>query len=139
MDFVSQNIFLITIAVISGLALFLPILRDAQNQSQQVTPSQAVMLMNRQHAVIVDVREEAELADGRIDGSRHIPAGEMDKRVGELEKFKSRPVILVCETGSRSARSLASLRKAGIAQAYNLAGGIKAWKDAGQPLISGKA
>lgn len=139
MDFVSQNIFLITIAVISGFALFLPMLRDAQNQSQQVTPSQAVMLMNRQHALIVDIRETAELTAGRIDGSRHIPAAELSQRLGELEKFKSKPVILVCESGSRSARALGALRKAGFAQAYNLAGGIKGWKDASQPLTTSKA
>lgn len=139
MDFVSQNIFLITLAVVSGLALFLPILRDAQAATSQVSPSQAVMLMNRQNAVIIDVREAAELANGKIEGARHIPAGELKTRSGELEKFKARPIILVCESGARSGRALADLRKAGFAQAYNLAGGIKAWKDAGQPLSSGKA
>lgn len=138
MEFVSQNLFLVTLAIISGLALFLPMLRDAQQSASQVSPSQAVMLMNRQNAVIVDVREAAELGNGRIEGARHIPAGELEKRMQELEKYKSRPVILVCETGARSGRALAGLRKAGFAQAFNLAGGIKAWKDAGQPLISGK-
>lgn len=138
MDFVSQNIFLITLAVISGLALFLPMLRDAQANASQVSPSQAVMLLNRQNAVMVDVRETAELASGRINGARHIPAGEIVSRVSELEKFKSRPVILVCETGARSGRALGAIRKAGFSQVYNLGGGIKAWKDAGQPLTTGQ-
>ncbi|WP_328824940.1 rhodanese-like domain-containing protein [Uliginosibacterium aquaticum] len=138
MDFVSQNIFLITLAVISGLALFIPVLRDAQASTSQVSPAQAVMLLNRQNAVIVDVRETAELATGKIEGARHIPAGEIKARSGELDKFKNRPLILVCESGARSGRALADLRKAGFAQAYNLAGGIKAWKEAGQPLAGGK-
>jgi rhodanese-related sulfurtransferase len=138
MDFVSQNIFLITIAVLSGAMLLIPMLREAQGDASQVSPSQAVMLLNRQHAIILDVRETAELAGGRIEGSRHIPLGEIDKRQDELEKFKNRPVILACESGSRSGRAVSVLRKAGFAQVYNLAGGLKAWKEAGQPLSSGK-
>ncbi|MDQ7989432.1 MAG: rhodanese-like domain-containing protein [Candidatus Dactylopiibacterium sp.] len=138
MEFISQNIFLITIAVISGLALLLPLLRDARNHATHVSPAQAVMLMNRQNAVIVDVRETTEFAAERIEGSRNIPAGELAGRVKELEKFKSRPLILTCASGARSARAIGTLRKEGFAQVYNLGGGIKGWKDAGQPIAAGK-
>jgi rhodanese-related sulfurtransferase len=137
MDFISQNIFLITLAVVSGLGLILPLLRDARDHATQVTPAQAVMLMNRQNAVLVDVRDAAEFSAERIEGSRSIPASDLSSRVKEIEKFKSKPVILTCASGSRSARAVSTLKKAGFEQVFNLAGGIKAWKDAGQPISSG--
>lgn len=139
MEFVSQNIFLISIAFISGAALLIPMLKDAQSHATQVTPSQAVMLLNRQHAIIVDIRESAELNTGFIENSKHIPLGELSKRLGEIEKYKSKPVILVCETGARSGKALNELRKAGFTQTFNLGGGLKAWKDAGQTLVKNKA
>ncbi len=137
MDFISQNIFLITLAIVSGLGLLLPLLREARDHATQVTPAQAVMLMNRQNAVVVDVREAAEFAAEHINGSRNIPAQELADRAKELEKFKARPVVLSCATGARSSRALATLRKAGFEQVFSLAGGIKAWKEAGQPIGSG--
>ena len=137
MDFVVQNIFLIAIAVISGIALLLPVLRGA-HAAHSVTPGQAVMLLNRQHAQIVDVRDAAELESGRITDAQHIPLAELEKRAGELGKNKSRPIVLVCASGARSGKGVEILRKAGFEQVFNLDGGTKAWKDAGQPLVSGK-
>lgn len=137
MEFISQNIFLITLAIISGAGLLLPILRDAREHGTQVSPAQAVMLMNRQNAVVVDVRDAAEFAAERIEGARNIPAAELAKRSKELEKFKSRPVILACASGSRASKAVGTLRKEGFQQVYNLGGGLKAWKDAGQPVRSG--
>lgn len=136
MDFVAQNIFLITVAIISGAALILPALRGASANS--VTPSQTVMLINRQHAVLLDVRDAAERDAGRIADSLHIALAELPGRTAELDKYKSRPIILLCASGSRSGKAVEILSKAGFTQVYNLEGGIKAWKDAGQALVSGK-
>ncbi len=137
MDFISQNIFLITLAVVSGLGLLLPLIREARDHATQVTPAQSVMLMNRQNAVLIDVRDATEFSVERIEGARSIPSAELDARIKELEKFKNRPVILTCATGNRSSRAIATLRKAGFEQVFSLAGGLKAWKDAGQPISTG--
>ncbi|GAB2881372.1 rhodanese-like domain-containing protein [Uliginosibacterium flavum] len=136
MEFVTQNIFLIVIAAVSGFALFLPVLRDARANS--ITPGQAVMLINRQHAVIVDVRDTEELASGHIVNSQNIPLASLAERAAELGKNKTRPVILVCASGARSGKGVEILRKAGFEQVFNLDGGIKGWKDAGQSLVIGK-
>ncbi|PAS92380.1 MAG: sulfurtransferase [Candidatus Dactylopiibacterium carminicum] len=136
MDFFLQNIFLITLAIVSGLTLLLPILRGSGANS--VTPSQAVMLINRQNAVLLDVREQAERDAQHVADSRHIPAGELPKRIEELSRLRSRPVIVLCDNGSRSQRAMGVLHKAGFEQVFKLSGGIRAWKDAGQPLSSAK-
>lgn len=131
----TQNLILLIMALVSGAALIVPLLREGSTSS--VTPAQAVMLINRQHAVLVDVRDAAELESGRIASALTIPLGELGKRIGELEKYKTRPIIVLCATGNRSAKGAGVLRKAGFAQVFNLDGGIKSWKSAGQPLVGG--
>lgn len=81
---------------------------------------------------IVDVREPAEWAEGYIPGALLIPLGDLAARTGELEP--ARPVIAVCRSGNRSLTALDVLRDAGITDAKSLAGGMKAWQAAGQPV-----
>lgn len=135
MEFVTNNLIWIALALASGAALFFPTFRSGGGNS--VTPTEAVLLINRQHAAIVDVREESEFQTGHIPESRLFPLAQLEQRVGELSRFKSKPVVVVCESGARSGRAVATLRKAGFEQACNLSGGLKAWRDAGQPLVKG--
>jgi rhodanese-related sulfurtransferase len=80
----------------------------------------------------VDVREDDEWQAGHIDGSRHIPLGALQGRLGELSK--GRPIVAVCRSGSRSAAAVRGLRQLGY-DAENLDGGVTAWAKAGFPLI----
>lgn len=135
MDFVVANLVWIALALVSGLLLIVPMLRNRGVSS--VTPTQAVLLLNRQHAVMIDVREAAEIEKGRIANALTIPLGELAGKAADLAKYKSRPVILVCASGNRSTSGVSTLTKAGFEQVFSLEGGLKAWKDAGQPVISG--
>lgn len=137
MEFVTNNIIWIALALASGTALFLPMFKGRGGNT--VSPTEAVILINRQHAAIVDVREPSEFEAGHIPEARHIPLEQLSERIGELGRFKSKPVVVVCENGIRSGKAVATLRKEGFEQAFNLAGGLKAWRDAGQLLVKGKA
>jgi rhodanese-related sulfurtransferase len=92
------------------------------------------LLINQQNAVVLDVRDATEYASGHVINSRNIPLGELDARAAELEKHKAKPVILVCDTGNRSGKAVAVLRRLGIKEVFNLSGGIGAWRQAGLPL-----
>ena len=81
---------------------------------------------------IVDVREPEEWADGHIPGAVHIPLGLLAFRKGELDPM--RPMITVCRSGNRSLVALDVLRETGITDAKSMAGGMKAWQAAGQPV-----
>lgn len=120
-------------ALISGVALLVMILRQ-KTSGPRLSPAQATQRINREDAQVIDVREQAEWANGRIAGSRHIPAGQIEQRIGELEKFKDKPLIVVCASGMRSASTCSALRKAGFSQVFALDGGIGAWEQAGLPL-----
>lgn len=86
---------------------------------------------HRREVTIVDVREAAELGGelGRIDGSIHVPLGELRARLAEVPRDK--PVICVCRSGRRSAQATAILEKAGVRQVANAAGGMIGWRTLG--------
>ena len=125
MDFLTQNnnyIWAIT-ALGSGIALIVMTLRQ-KTSGPRVSPAQATQLINREDAQVIDVREQAEWATGRIAGSRHIPSGQVESKLADLEKFRERPLIVVCASGHRSASACSTLRKAGFDKVFALDGGI---------------
>lgn len=130
MDFVLNNIGLVAVALITGGMLVWPMLR----RGQEVTPNEAVMLINHAHALVLDVREDAEFAQGHIAEARHIPLGQLASRLDELEKWKDKPVVVNCQGGVRSSKACGVLRTSGFTQVSNLAGGIAAWQSAKLPV-----
>jgi rhodanese-related sulfurtransferase len=130
--FFIDNIWLIALALASGGALLWP---NLQRRGAKVSSLQATQLINQGKTLIVDVREPAQYAAGHLRDARNIPLKELPNRMGELEKFKSRPVIVVCQSGAASAKAVAQLRKAGFAEAVSLNGGIAAWQTQGLPLV----
>ena len=89
------------------------------------------------NAQIIDVREHDEYVAGHLPESRHIPAGRLEERAGELDKLKDTPLILICQTGARSTGACKQLAKLGFSKVHNLEGGINAWRAAGLPLKKG--
>ncbi|NTV97018.1 MAG: rhodanese-like domain-containing protein [Thiobacillus sp.] len=133
MDFVVQNIWLILLTAMSGFMLFGGGLMGRLSGIKQVGPQQAVMLFNHEDALVLDVREQSEYQDGHIGRSKHIPLGQLKSQLGNLDKYKDKPVVVVCRTGSRSGHACGILRKAGFENVSNLSGGIMAWEQAGLP------
>lgn len=135
MEFINQNIMLVSIVVVSGLGLLFPLfMRPAGNS---VNPGEATLLINREDAQIVDVREVAEFVSGHLPEARNIPLAKLAERIGELEKFKDKPVLLCCASGMRSGKAGGELKKQGFSKIYNLAGGVDAWVGAGYPIKKG--
>ncbi|HEY9026393.1 MAG TPA: rhodanese-like domain-containing protein [Burkholderiaceae bacterium] len=126
---------LMVIAVISGGLLVWPALSRSRGG---VSPNEAVRLINREKASVVDVSEPGEYAAGHVAGSRNIPLGRVDV-AQELPKNKALPVILVCATGKRAARAAKALEAKGYVKPVVLAGGLAAWRAANLPVESVKA
>lgn len=96
-----------------------------------MTPEEAVAAHDH---VVLDVREPYEWEGGHIQGSVHIPIGDVQRRFHEIDR--DRPVVVVCQVGQRSALVADFLRAQGY-DAYNLEGGLERWAVAGLPLSSG--
>ncbi len=134
--FLLDNIFMIAIAVISGGMLLMPYLRQgAGGGGARVSTLQATMLINQQDALVLDVRDDAEFAKGHILNARNVPVAKLEERLREIERWKSKPVIVHDGNGSRSAAALALLKKHGFNSAVQLNGGFAAWLQAGLPTI----
>lgn len=134
MKFVMNNIWLVLAAAVSGAMLIWPLVNRRLSGAAEVGALEAVQLLNRKDAILIDVREPVEFNAGHAPNARNIPLAQLDKRIGELEKFKNRPAVVVCQTGGKSHAATALLKKAGFAEVVVLAGGIGAWQQANMPV-----
>ncbi|WP_422843751.1 rhodanese-like domain-containing protein [Acidovorax sp. M2(2025)] len=132
MKFIIDNWYLVFVALASGGMLLWPVLRSASGGA--LTPANAVQLINREKAVVIDVCEAEEFAAGHVGGAKNIPLGQLEERLPSVVKNKAVPVVLVCASGARSTRAAAIARKLGYEKAESLAGGLKAWRDASLPV-----
>ncbi len=129
-----MNMVLFGLALTSGGLLLFPMLTRGMRPGAEVGPTEAVTLINRKDATVIDVRDEGEFAGGHINNARHIPEKQLAERIKELDKFKTKPVIVSCASGRRAAAVSDSLRKQGFTEVVTLRGGIGAWVQAGMPL-----
>lgn len=133
-DFVVQNwwLFLALVVILALLArTFI-----GPGRIKSVRPLEAVQMINRQDALVVDVRTDKEYQEGHILNALHIPLGVFKNRLAELEPYKNQGIVLVCRSGARSGQAAAILNKQGFTAAHNLNGGIMAWQGANLPLTT---
>lgn len=134
MDFVRDNLLLVLVALVSGGWLLWSVIGRKLSGARELGVVDAVLKMNHEDAIVLDVREPAEWSQGHIPNARHIPLGELERRAAELEKFKDKPIIVACRSGHRSAAACRILSKRGFGQTYNLSGGMIAWEQANLPV-----
>jgi hydroxyacylglutathione hydrolase len=88
----------------------------------------------RGEVTLLDVRSRSEFVAGHLPGALHIPVGHLGARLAEIPRDK--PIVVQCETGSRSAIAVSVLQRLGVPNAANLAGGIVAWQEGGHPVVA---
>ena len=136
MEFIQQNLLLVAGAVVSGtLLLVLSVRRPGGSRS--LTTAQATILINRENAQLLDIREASEYVAGHPADAINIPVGSLDERAEELASFKDNPLILICQSGMRSSAACSKLAKLGFSRLHSLEGGVGAWAEAGLPLKKG--
>ena len=100
-----------------------------------VSAAQATQLINREDALVLDVRDPGEYGAGHILGAKNVPLARIDAGGSEIAaKRKEKPVIVYCDTGSRAAKAATALRGQGFAKVVSLSGGLGAWQQAGLPV-----
>ncbi len=137
MDFIKQNAFLVGLVLASGLALVVSLLRG--NGGKAVSATDATLLINREDALVIDVRDPAEFVTGHLPDARNTPLNKLDEHLAALDQYKERAIIVCCASGIRSAKACEQMRKVGFAKVVNLSGGVGTWTQAGLPLSRGKA
>ncbi len=137
MEFIQDNLWLVLIAVVSGGMLVWSFLGPKILGIPQVGTLEATRLINQRDALVVDVRDEGEYRAARIPHSRHVPLSALPGRIKELEKFRKRPLLVVCRSGNRSGAAAKLLRKQGFEEVWVLKGGLLAWEQANLPIEKG--
>ncbi|MBK8974023.1 MAG: rhodanese-like domain-containing protein [Hahellaceae bacterium] len=120
-------------SVFGGLLVAL-ILVEKQRGGKSFSPQQTVLMLNRDEAVVLDVRDKKDLAEGSIAGAIQIPFSSVKERISELEKHKSKAVIVVDKMGQHAGTIVKQLKAAGFENVHRMAGGITEWKASNLPL-----
>jgi len=132
-DFLLQqnNILLVIIAVVSGAMLIVHSVRRGKGGAQ-LSVQDAIQLANRQHGIFVDIRSADQFKTGSVPQARNIPGDELEAKADSLPK--SKPIILVCDNGTRTGPAAGTLRKLGFEQVFSMQGGLRSWTQEGLPL-----
>jgi len=130
--FVTNHPFLVgTFALL--LALF--VRNETQRGGRSVTAQQLVDLVNRDNAVVLDLRDRKEFDAGHIVDSVNIPYASLESRIGDLEKYRERPLVIACRMGQHAGAAGTMLRKKGFANVSRLTGGIAEWRNQNLPVV----
>lgn len=132
LEFAVNHYILVAIFVALLIAL---LLLESMKGGKKVSPQEAVTLINRDQAVVVDIRERKEVKEGRITGSIHMPLNNLKDHLHELKKHEGKQIIVVDKMGQHSAGAVKQLNEAGYANVTRLNGGINEWRAASLPLV----
>lgn len=133
LQFFIDNWVLFLAAITSGGLLLWPLLNKGAGGIGKVSAAEAVQLINREKAVLIDVSEAAEFAAGHAAGAKSVPLGGLEASA-DLPKNKALPLVVLCPTGNRAARAVTILKKRGFENPRALAGGLAAWREANLPV-----
>jgi len=135
-EFLMNNLALVGLFLASGLMLVWPEIAKLAGGggSGEVGTLDATRLMNLPGSLVLDVRDDKDFAAGHLPRARHIPARDLEGRLGEISKFKEKPVIVTDRSGPRSGAATRLLKKSGFSNVQQLKGGIGAWQQASLPV-----
>lgn len=133
-DFIGKEPLLVSATVIVIIAIIVVELRHRLSGIVSLEPQAATQLYNRQDALFIDTRAEADYRKAHLPGAVHVPADAVADRAGKLERHKDKPIIVYCATGQSSGRVAGQLKKLGFNQVSVLKGGFGAWQGNGYPL-----
>ena len=137
LEFTSNHPVLVVLLLISFFLLIFSELRRKASGLVNIDPTAAVSLIN-QDAMIIDLRNKEAYSRGHIVNAKNIPLDEFDAKRKSIQKFKSKPVVAVCDSGISSTKIVNTLRQAGFENVFGLKGGMSAWGQAGLPVVTGK-
>ncbi len=133
-EFIGNHIILASAFVV---VLMLVVRNEVARGGKSVSPQQLVHMLNRDKAVVLDLRERKEFTEGHIIDAINIPQASLDSRLNELEPYRESPVIVACKMGQQAGAAGNILRKAGFSNVMRLSGGMTGWRGDNLPVVKG--
>jgi len=137
LEFTSNNALLVFALMISFFVVIFTELRRKASGMVNVEAGDVVKLINND-AIVIDLRGAEAFSRGHIVNARNIPEDELDSKLAQLQQFKSKSIIAVCDAGVTSTKTVEKLRASGYESVYGLKGGMAGWSQAGLPVVAGK-
>lgn len=136
-EFATNHWMLFSGVVIVLVLLLQDFIESLTQKFTSISPIMAVAKMNQEGVIVIDVREESEYKKGHIENARNIPLGKLDEHLKTLLPHQHTPLIVTCQSGTRSTQACKRLCKEGFTQVFNLQGGMLAWEDCKLPIRIG--
>ncbi len=133
-EFATNHWMLFVALIAITFFLIQDIIESALQKFEALSPSLAVAKMNQEDAIVIDIREEHEYRKGHIVDTINLPLSKFDENIKKISKHKNSPVIVVCQTGTRSITACKKLVKEGFEKVYNITGGMQSWEDNKLPI-----
>lgn len=132
LEFLAQQWILVA-ALLAAIGML--IYHESRKAGPSLSPQQAINLVNAEQGLFLDLRDGADFKQGHIADAVHIPAAKLAARMGELDKHRERPIVLVCKMGQQSGVAGKQLRGAGFSRVYKMAGGMLEWSNLQLPTV----
>ena len=133
LEFLAQQ-WILAVALLAVVAML--ILHETRKSGPSLSPQKAINMVNRENGVFLDLRDAADYKQGHIVDALHIPVGKLADRMTELEKYRDKPIVLVCKMGQQSAAAGKQLKANKFEQVYKMTGGMMEWSNLQLPTVS---
>ncbi len=134
LEFLIDSWYLLAALVAVLVMLGMTYLTQMIYKIKTVNAAQAIGLINRDDAVVVDVCEVKEFQTGHLPNAINMPLAKLSGNIGALNKHKNKPIVVACRTGNRSMKGAITLKKGGFENIYSLSGGLAAWQKENLPI-----
>ena len=131
-DFVTNHYVLVSFFVFLLVAF---VINEGKQGGAAITPTNLVNLVNREGAMLLDIRDSKDYSSGHIAGAVSMPVSSIDARIGELESHKDKPVVLVCKMGQHASATGRKLKALGFENVRRLSGGMTEWTASSLPVV----
>ena len=131
--FVSEQFLLVLALMATFVMLFI---HESRKAGPSLTPQEAITLVNREGGIFLDIRDAAEFKRAHIADAKHITLTQLSSRLGELDKYREQPVVVVCKLGQSAAGATKLLRAQGFDQARKMTGGMMEWNALKLPVVT---
>jgi rhodanese-related sulfurtransferase len=133
LEFLAEQ-WLLTAALLAVIIML--VMHETRKSGPSLSPQQAITLVNKEQGVFLDLRDAAAYKQGHIVDAMHIPATKLGDRMAELEKYRDKPIILVCKMGQQSGAAGKQLKAGGFGKVYKMSGGMMEWGNLQLPTVS---
>ncbi len=133
LEFISQQ-WLLVLALTATLGMLF--VHESRKAGPAVSPQQAINLVNSEEGIFLDIRDGKDYKSGHIVDAYHLPLGQLSSRLSELDKYRDKPMIVVCKMGQSASAATKQLRANGFERAQKMTGGMMEWNALKLPVVS---